>query len=201
MFRHTSPLTLFLVLLLFIAGLVSLGPPERTLGVNVRLVYLHGAWVWTALISFSASALFGVAGLATGQTRLQQWSVALGQAGIFFWVTYLPLSLWTMMANWNGLYLTEPRWRIAVDFAIIGLLLQGAIVLFKRPDWASAINTIYLATLLASLTQAEQVMHPSSPILASNSLSIRFFFGGLVAICLTTAWQLTRWLRSRSWPI
>lgn len=201
MFRRPSPLFLFFVLLLIIAGLVNLGPPERTLGLNVRLVYLHGAWVWTALISLAASALFGAAGLVTGQTHLQKWSVALGQAGIFFWVTYLPLSLWTMIANWNGLYLTEPRWGIAVDFAIIGLLLQGAIVLFKRPDWASAINTIYLAALIVSLNRAEQVMHPSSPIFTSNSLSIRFFFGGLVAICLAAAWQFTRWLRSRSWPI
>ena len=54
--RRISPLILFLLMLVFIIALVSLGPSEESLGSNVRLVYLHGAWVWTALIGFAAAA-------------------------------------------------------------------------------------------------------------------------------------------------
>ncbi|NIS80461.1 MAG: hypothetical protein GTO14_09720 [Anaerolineales bacterium] len=198
MFRRISPLILFLVFLIVIGIVVSLGPKERTLGANVRLVYLHGAWVWTALISFMAAALFGIAGLVASRPYLQRWSLAWGQVGTFFWITYLPISLWTMQANWNGLYLDEPRWRIGIDLALIGLLLQAAIVLWRRTDWASALNGIYFVLLLTKLVGVEQVMHPPSPIFSSQSSVIPLFFSGLVIACLLTAWQLSRWLFARA---
>lgn len=198
MFRRPPPLILFLALLIVIAIIVILGPEEQNLGSNVRLVYLHGAWVWTALFSFMAAALLGSAGLVTPRPELQRWSLAWGQVGTFFWITYLPISLWTMQANWNGLFLAEPRWRIGLDFAIIGLLLQSAIVLWRRADWASALNAAFLVALLIKLADAEQVMHPPSPIFTSTSIAIPLFFTGLVAVCLLTAWQLSRWLFARA---
>ncbi len=197
MFRKTPPLLLFTLLLFAIFLLVNLGPPERTLGINVRVVYLHGAWVWTSLIGLFTAALAGTFGLAMGRTDFHKWSIAFGRTGMIFWVTYLPISLWAMQTNWNGLYLLEPRWRLAVDLAVIGLLVQGAIHFLDRPPWASALNLIYLAVLVWSLVQTEQVLHPPSPILTSGSESIQLFFAGLVAICVLAAWQLTRWLHKR----
>jgi hypothetical protein len=44
-----------------VIGLVTaLAPVEQTLGANVRLVYLHGAWVWVGIISFGLAALSGL---------------------------------------------------------------------------------------------------------------------------------------------
>ncbi len=197
MLRRTSPLLLFVLLLIVVAGLMELGPPERTLGVNVRVVYLHGAWVWTALLGFAASALAGLIGLWR-RGRWPQRSVAIGQAAAFFWVTYLPLSLWAMQTNWNGLFLQEPRWRVGLDFAIIALLLQGAILLFDRPRLAGALNAGFFAALAWTLSRTEQVMHPPSPIASSGSSSIRGFFALLVLACLLAAWQLVRWLEARA---
>jgi hypothetical protein len=197
MFRQPPPLLLFTLLLFVIFVLVNLGPVERTLGINVRVVYLHGAWVWTSLIGLSTAALSGTLGLVMGRTGFNKWSVAFGRTGMIFWITYLPLSLWAMQTNWNGLYLLEPRWRLAVDFAVIGLLVQGAIHFLDRPPWASALNIIYIVVLVWSLVQTEQVLHPPSPILSSDSEGIRLFFVGLVATCLLSAWQLTRWLHNR----
>src|SRR4030042_2713933 len=114
--RSGTILTVFLVLLVSVALLTALSPSEAGPGANARLAYLHGAWVWTALAAIVGAGLAGLAGLALRRGRWQEWSVALGQAGVFFWVTYLPLSLWTMQANWNGLFLDEPRWRIGVHF-------------------------------------------------------------------------------------
>jgi hypothetical protein len=90
----------------------------------VRVVYLHGVWVWAALAGFLAAAVVGLAGLVSRRWKLHLWSRALGRSGLFFWITYLPISLWAMQANWNGLYLAEPRWRIGLIFAIGGLLMQ-----------------------------------------------------------------------------
>ncbi len=196
--RRIPSLKLFLLTLIVIAIASFFGPAERSLGTNVRLVYIHGTWVWTALIAFGAAAVAGLMGWLLSSQSLHTWSRALGQAGLFFWITYLPLSLWTMQANWNGLYLTEPRFRFAIDFAVIGILLQLAILILKKPRYTSLINMGYFAALWFSLARTEQVMHPPSPILSSNSLEIRFFFFTLLGLCVFALGWLSLWLHQRA---
>lgn len=200
MIRRNALPFLLLVFLILIGVATIFGPSEQSLGDNVRLVYLHGAWVWTAMLAFLAAAIAGLVGLLLRKLGIQIWSSALGQAGLVFWVTYLPLSMWTMQANWNGLYLAEPRWRIGVHYALIGLLLQIGLFFLRRPPVSSVANIIFLAALLWSLARAEQVMHPPSPIMTSESDTIRFFFFGLTALCLAAAGTLAAWLRSLSHP-
>jgi len=180
-----------------LVAVISLfGPAERSLGSNVRLVYLHGAWVWTALIGLAAAAAAGLAGLLLRRETLQRWSMALGQAGMFFWISYLPLSLWTMQANWNGLYLAEPRFKVGLDFAVIGLLLQIAILVLRDPRLASALNLAFVIALGWSISGAQQVMHPDSPIFSSDSVSIRVFFLLLLLASVLSGALLARWLRA-----
>lgn len=192
------PLPLLFGLLLLVIILTTLvGPSERSLGDNVRLVYLHGAWVWTAMIAFLAAAAAGLVGFLLRKASWHSWSFALGQTGLLYWISYLPLSMWTMQANWNGLYLAEPRWRIGLHFALIGLLLQGGLLLLRRARLASLSNILYLIALLWSLSRAEQVMHPPSPILGSDSTSIQLYFFGLTGLCLMASAVLAALLRSR----
>ncbi len=196
--RRIPSLKLFLLTLIVIAVASFFGPAERSLGTNVRLVYIHGTWVWTALIAFGAAAVAGLVGWLLSSQSLHTWSRAFGQAGLFFWITYLPLSLWTMQANWNGLYLTEPRFRFAIDFAVIGILLQLAILILKKPRFTSLINMGYFAALWFSLARTEQVMHPPSPILSSNSIEIQFFFFTLLGLCVFALGWLSLWLHQRA---
>ena len=188
-----SPLVLSVLLLLVVALFTTLGPAEKSLGTNVRVVYLHGAWVWVALLSFYAAALVGLIGWIIRRDRLHYWSRALGRTGLFFWITYLPLSMWAMQTNWNGLFLAEPRWRLAVVFAIGGFMLQVGLSLLENPAWASAANILYAVLLWLALQATEQVMHPSSPVLSSGAWRIQLFFGGLVLLTLLVAWQVARW--------
>jgi heme/copper-type cytochrome/quinol oxidase subunit 4 len=192
-----SPLFLFILLLVIIFGVSTFGPAERTLGENVRLVYLHGAWVWTSLFGFVASAAIGLAGFILNRETLHRWSIALGRSGLVFWLTYLPLSLWTMQLNWNGLFLDEPRWRVAIDFAIAGILIQVAIAIIQRAHWGSLINIAFISALAFALVQTDQVMHPNSPIASSGSVSIQGFFGILTVLCITAGLLLARWLHNR----
>jgi len=191
--RLKSPLVLFVLLLFVVALFTVLGPAEKTLGANVRVVYLHGAWVWAALAAFLAAGLVGLVGLLTRRAAFHYWSRALGRTGLFFWITYLPLSMWAMQSNWNGLFLAEPRWRLAIIFAIGGLLMQIGLSLLENPAWASAFNLVYLILLLVSLQTTEQVLHPSSPVLNSDAWRIQLFFGGLLLLILLVAWQVARW--------
>jgi hypothetical protein len=163
------------------------------LGSNVRIVYLHGAWVWAAMAAFLMAAVIGLAGLVTRRQALHLWSRALGRTGLFFWITYLPISMWAMQANWNGLFLAEPRWRLAVVFALGGLLMQIGLALVEDPVWASAANLFYAMVLILALQNTQDVMHPPAPILNSNALHIQLYFTGLLLLTLLAVWQIARW--------
>jgi hypothetical protein len=190
-----SPLLWLSLSLAAIFLLATAGPAERSLGTNVRVVYLHGAWVWAALGGFVAAALVGLFGLLLKRETLNRLSRAAGRAALVFWITYLPLSIWAMQTNWNGLFLAEPRWRLAVIFAIGGLVLQIGVSLMEDPIWASAGNLVFAAALFFALRSTENVMHPSSPIFSSDAWRIQAFFVILVGLVLFAEGQLARWLR------
>jgi hypothetical protein len=192
--RLKNPLVGFISMLILMSILAMFGPVERSLGVNVRLVYLHGVWVWTAILALGASALLALPGAFLNRERSQRWSRATGQVGMIFWVTYLPLSIWTMQANWNGLYLAEPRFKIGLDFAVIGFLLQAAILVIDQQRLTSLLNLSFFIALIISLSQADQVMHPPSPIMASESFLIRGFFFALLAVAIAAGLSLTIWI-------
>ena len=163
-----SPLFWLIILLIPFALLTAIGPAEKSLGENIRVVYLHGVWVWTALAALFAAGAAGAAGILSRSAKLHAWSRALGRTGMAFWITYLPISMWAMKSNWNGLYLAEPRWRLALIFAVTGLLLQIGLALVDRPVWTSTANLGFVAALQIALARTQDVMHPPSPILNSD---------------------------------
>jgi hypothetical protein len=183
----------FIVILLVIGIFTALGPAEHSLGTNIRIVYLHGAWVWASLAAFLIAGVFGSLGLITQRKTFHCWSNAFGRTGLFFWITYLPLSLWAMQTNWNGLFLAEPRWRLALIFGITGLLLQTGLSLANKPNLTSGLNLGFIITLGFALQNTTNVMHPASPILNSNAWRIQIYFGGLVLLTLLAVWQMARW--------
>ncbi len=195
-----SPLFLFAVLLLAIAAMTSLGPEEATLGKSVRIVYLHGVWVWAAMAVFILAGGAGVLGLILKKDGINRWSRALGRTGLFFWITYLPISMWAMQANWNGLFLAEPRWRVALVFSIGGLLLQIGLYLLEDPRWASLFNFLFVVGLWFAVNSAEQVMHPPSPIFDSNATQIQIFFIALLSVTLLASTQVARWFHQFEVP-
>jgi len=191
--RFKSPLTLFFAILIVIALLALFGPEEKSLGANVRIVYLHGAWVLTAELAFIAAGLAGLLALITRRLIFHQWSAALGRTGILFWVTYLPISLWAMESNWNGLFLAEPRFRLALIFAVTGLLLQAGLWLINT-DWITSVaNLLFIVVLRVVFSTAQNIMHPPpSPIFNSGNYIIIGFFLAMILLTLLAAYFLTR---------
>ena len=192
MSKLKSPLLLFFLTVIVIALLALFGPEEQSLGSNVRIVYLHGAWVLAAEVAFFAAAIAGAIGLITKRLAFHRWSAALGRSGIFFWVTYLPLSLWAMESNWNGLFLSEPRFRLALIFAVTGVLLQLGLWLININWVTSLANIIFIIVLRVIFSSASNVMHPPpSPIFNSGNYVIIGFFLAMVILALVAAYFLT----------
>ncbi|RJP48531.1 MAG: hypothetical protein C4557_12815 [Anaerolineaceae bacterium] len=183
----------FFIAVIFIAAITLIGPEEKSLGSNVRLVYLHGAWVLTAEIIFALAALTGLFGLVLRRDIFHAWSAALGRAGIVFWVTYLPMSLLAMQANWNGLFLAEPRFRLAMIFAVTGILLQLGLWLFETKWLTSLANILFVVALRVVFATAENVMHPPpSPIFNSGLWNIIAFFLALNLLAWIAGFFLTK---------
>jgi hypothetical protein len=202
MFKRIHPLIWFFGTLVVIAIISLFGPEDVALGANVRIVYLHGAWVLTAEVAFIAAALAGLVGLIARfvstlkprENGLHRWSAALGRTGIVFWVTYLPLSLWAMQSNWNGLFLAEPRFRLALTFAVVGVLLQVGLWIIRLPWLTSLANILYIVVLRVVFSSASYIMHPPpSPIFKSGNWAIIGFFILLNLLTLLAAYFLTRW--------
>ncbi|MCE9647160.1 MAG: hypothetical protein K8S20_14275 [Chloroflexi bacterium] len=193
MIKNKSPLVYFLATVAIVALITLLGPEEKSLGSNVRIVYLHGAWVLAAELAFIAAGLAGLLGLLLRRDSFHAWSAALGRTGIVFWLTYLPLSLFAMQANWNGLFLAEPRFRIAIIFAVTGILLQIGLWLFNISWLTSLANILYIVALRVVFATAKNIMHPPpSPIFSSGLWNIIAFFVLLNILAWAAAYFLTR---------
>lgn len=201
-----NPILAFFITLVII-GLVSLlGPQEKSLGANVRIVYLHGAWVLVAEAAFILAGIIGALGLLSGkipfftkqQAALYKSSAALGLTGLAFWVTYLPLSMWAMQANWSGLFLAEPRFQLALTFAVVGVLLQASLWLFGLPWLTALANLAFVTALLYTFSNADYIMHPPpSPIFSSGISAVILFFLALIALTGLAAFFLFQfWLKT-----
>ncbi len=183
----------FIVAIVIIGIYTAFGPPEHSLGTHMRIVYLHGAWVWASLAAFLTSGVCGGLGLLTRKEGWHSWSKAFGRTGLIFWISYLPLSLVAMQSNWNGLFLAEPRWRLALAFSVSGILLQAGLTLANKPILTSGLNLGYFIALMIFLGQTPNVMHPASPMLTSEAWRLQTYFLGLVLLTFVAVWQMARW--------
>jgi hypothetical protein len=186
----------FFLTIAAIAGFTAFSPLEKTLGANARIVYLHGAWVWAALAGILLAALVGLLGLLLRRQTLHAWSLALGRAGLLMWVLFLPQSLYVMQANWNGLFLDEPRFRIPLNLAIVGVLLQVGLSFFATGLWTSLGNLAFGIAVMVVMGSLQAVLHPESPIFTTGEWQIQFFFFGLVILLLALVIQIAQlWLK------
>jgi heme exporter protein C len=190
-------LALLLATLALLGLATALSPREATLGDTARLVYLHGAWVWAAKLLFAGAGVVGLVGLALRRPAWHAWSRSLGWTGMLFWMVYLPLSLYIQQITWGGILWDEPRWRVALMFGIVGLLLQIGAYLIGSPALTSVANLALGVGLWLVLAETPNVLHPADPIGQSTSSSIPIFFGILTLLSLGVGAQIAVWLRGK----
>ena len=100
-----------------------------------------------------------------------------------------------MQANWNGLFLAEPRFRLALIFAVTAVLLQIGLWSINLPWLTSAANLFFFISLRVAFSTASNIMHPPpSPIFNSGNFLLIAYF---VTLNLLT-WLLA-FLVARGW--
>jgi hypothetical protein len=170
-------------------------PNDVTLAGTSKVVYIHGALVWTSLLTLTTAGVVGFAALAVmfikRDNMLHAWTLALGRTGLLFWAAYIPVSMLASQMAWNAVFLAEPRYTTAFRVLAIGVIVQVIILLVNRPVVSSALHLVQAVTLWALLLTTPSILHPDNPILRSVP-SIQFFFGLIVLACGVAALQVAR---------
>jgi hypothetical protein len=122
--RRIGPLLIGSAVLL--ALLLWLSPAEQTLGQVVKLVYLHGALVRTAMLIFAASLPVNLIALVKGPGGWSAWGKALAWTAILAWLAHTLFSMVTTYAAW-GVFVAwdEPRTRFTFSLAAIAVIIAG----------------------------------------------------------------------------
>ena len=171
-------------------------PNDATLKGTSKVVYIHGALVWTALLTLTAAGIVGVAALVAMRVKrdnaMHAWTLALGRTGLLFWVAYIPVSLLASRMAWNAVFLAEPRYTTAFRVLAVASIVQVIVFLFNRPALSSGLHVAQAVVLWAMLLTTPSVLHPDNPVLHSAP-SIQFFFGLTVLACGVAALQVARW--------
>jgi hypothetical protein len=104
--------------------------------------------------------------------------------------------MWAMQSNWNGLFLAEPRFRLALIFAVTAVLLQVGLWLFDLPWLTSTANILFIVVLRVVFSTAANIMHPPpSPIFNSGNFPLIAYFVALNLLTWVAAYLVTRlWL-------
>ena len=196
-----QPLAILITLAL-IVGAAFLAPIEKTLGSNIRLIYVHAAWVWTGKLAFGLSAIAGLLALVFfTRKKLVNLSRAIAYTALFFWLTYLPMSLIVMQVNWGGFFFDEPRWRVPLLLGIIAILLQVGLWIFNNDRLTAAGNFLFGVALWLELGGVENILHPDNPIGTSDSTAIMGSYTLILILTIILGAQLTLWIYERRHPI
>jgi hypothetical protein len=96
----------------------------------------------------------------------------------------------------NGLFLSEPRFRLALVFAVTGLLLQVGLWLVNTPWLTLAASILFIDMLRFVFSRARYIIHPPpSPIFSSGLWHIIASFIVLNLLTCLAAYAMTRsWL-------
>lgn len=192
--RKYIPLTL-IGLVVVVAVLVRLIPPETNLGSTIRIVLLHGALARVGLIAFAAAGVLGAVLLVVGDDRLASWTLATQKTAFIVWVagalasavaTYLS---WGVVIAWG-----EPRTQGTLKILALGLVLLALVLWIRQHRFTGLANLVLGAFSWWTVTGAASVQHPENPVGNSPSDWYRTVFLLIVVFLIVTAAQLTRWM-------
>ncbi len=186
---------LALVLLALLAVWVVLAPAETRLGDLVKLVYVHGALVWTGLLAFSLAGGLGLVALLVRRSLWYRGTEAASLAALVIWVVYVISAMVVTGLTWGQLIAwSEPRVRAS------GLILVAAVVLFlvarlvAHRDFTAATSVLMGIVPWVMVRQADAIRHPIDPIGRSSSAAMQGFYWLILVTVVALAIILVAWL-------
>ena len=198
LYKVILPLLAALLLVLLVIW-VLLSPSEARLGSLVKLVYIHGALVWSGLLTFSVAGVLGLVALVARRSIWYRGTQSAGLAALIVWCVYVISAMavtwltWGQVVAWH-----EPRVRATGLILLAALLLFVVARLVKQPDFTALVNLIMGIAPWVVVRQAEVIRHPVDPIGGSGSAAIQNYFWLIVLAVAGLAITLVLWLWVRA---
>jgi hypothetical protein len=187
---------LAVVLFVLLVIWVLLSPAETRLGSLVKLVYVHGALVWTGLLTFSVAGLLGLVALLARRPIWYRGTQSAGLAALIMWCIYVISAMAVTGLTWGQLVAwSEPRVRATGLILVAALLLFLVTRLVRQRDFTALVNLIMGIVPWVVVRQADVIRHPVDPIGGSGSAAIQSYYwlivvtmAGLAAILIVWLW-------------
>ncbi len=190
--------TLSVILLACLVLLLWLAPAERTLGQKIKLIYLHGALVRTAMALLAISFPLNVIALVRSHPRWLNWGKAFFGAAAIIWLMHTLFSMVTTRVTW-GVWIAwfEPRTRFT--FILASALIIAVVTTYVISDdrFTAFVFAVLAGTTLALLPQLGVIQHPLNPIGTSPSAQIKEFYVAILLVSLALGGLLVIWLQSK----
>ncbi len=172
---------------------VWLAPAERTLGLGIKIVYIHVPLIWTGMLGLAATGVLGLVLALTAGVGIQRWMQTAGWVTLGVLLAALATGMLAAQINWGGVFWDEPLMIMLVRTILVfaAAHLFGGWLPWKRAGGLLAAGAALF--ILAGIRFTPQVLHPGNAISSSSSAEIRLTFVGLFALCLLAAllvWNL-----------
>ena len=194
--RATWPLLAGLGIVLLV--LLWLSPAERTLGQTVKLVYLHGALVRTAMILFAISFPVNLAALLGGQGGWLVWGKALIWTAVLIWLIHTLFSMVTTYVAW-GVFIAwfEPRTRFTFTLALAGVVIVAIAHLVDDGRFSALVYLLLAGLTMGLAPRLGAIQHPLNPIGSSPSNTIRAYYAAIQLVALAMSGLVVGWLQAQ----
>jgi hypothetical protein len=181
--------------------LLWLSPAERTLGQTVKLVYLHGALVRSAMVLFVVSLPVNMVPLLAGRSEWSVWGKVLIWTAISIWLVHTLFSMVTTYAAW-GVFIAwfEPRTRFTFTLAVAAVIIVAISQLVDDARFCALAYLLLSGLTLSLAPRLGTIQHPLNPINSSPSSAIRIFYLGIQIVTLAIGGLVVVWLHGRLSP-
>jgi hypothetical protein len=183
-----------LALAAVIAVLISLIPPEKTLGAIIRPVFLHGALVQVGLLAFAAAGILGLVYFLQKNPTILRWCQVTQETAVGVWVLYALSSMVTTRLAWGEwIAWDEPRVRASIHVLWFSIACLVLVKWMNHPTFTAFANIVIAGAVWFLIKGAGLLRHPFDPIGGSNSLYYQVLYILLVVAVLAFAAVAARW--------
>ncbi len=189
-------LPLWAALAVAAALILWLSPTEQTLGQGIKWVYIHLAFIWTAMLGMLATGILSLIQVFSSRAAWRRWGDATGWATLGTLVLALIGSLVVMQVNWGGISWDEPRTQSLLRTLAIWVLVQFAGPWISKRRVRGLLAAVLVAVAIIPMRYGPLVIHPQDPLGTSSSNAIRLasvgLFGVVLVACASATWVIRR---------
>ncbi|MCZ7380589.1 MAG: hypothetical protein O8C64_03315 [Candidatus Methanoperedens sp.] len=187
------PVSLIVTLFIGIV-LIYFSPSDSQLGQVIKLIYLHGALIFTGLFLFAVLGFVSIASIF--RNSLKDLLLDIERTAIVFWLSAAIVGNIASELAWGGIYWNEPRLKVVIIISLISLSVYFLSTASGNDKIKSVLGIALSSLVFLLILGAGKIMHPVNPFGASDS-SIRFFFGIITLVFLIISIQMVHWLSEK----